>query len=98
MNFSSHRLETKTEFLDQGSLYSYLHSDAKIDANVLMNFTKGISAGMLHLHREGIIHRDLAARNILVTTTTTATTKCTLLSSHIFSFLLLLDSWEVVSK
>jgi len=55
-----------TEFLDQGSLYGYLHSEAKVDANIIMNFVKGISAGMLHLHREGIIHRDLAARNILL--------------------------------
>jgi len=25
-----------------------------------------IAAGMLHLHKEGIVHRDLAARNLLV--------------------------------
>jgi len=31
-----------------------------------MNIAKGIAAGMLHLHREGIVHRDLATRNILL--------------------------------
>ncbi len=31
-----------------------------------VNILKGISAGMVHLHKEGIIHRDLSARNILV--------------------------------
>jgi len=55
-----------TEFLDQGSLFSYIHSDSKIDSNILVNFVKGITAGMLHLHREGIVHRDLASRNILL--------------------------------
>jgi len=61
-----HPLCIITEFMDQGSLYNYIHSSKKIDANILMNFVRGISAGMLHLHREGIVHRDLAARNILL--------------------------------
>lgn len=52
--------------LYQGSLHSYIFSDAKIDANALMNIIRGIAAGMLHLHQEGIVHRDLAARNVLV--------------------------------
>jgi len=66
LGITSNPLCIVTEFLDQGSLYSYIHSDAKIDANIIMNFVKGISAGMLHLHREGIVHRDLAARNVLL--------------------------------
>jgi len=56
-----------TEFLDQGSLYGFLHGgDVKIDTNMMMTLVKGVAAGMLHLHREGLIHRDLAARNILI--------------------------------
>jgi len=55
-----------TEFMDQGSLYAYLHGDSKIDTNILMNLVKGIAAGMLHLHKEELIHRDLASRNILL--------------------------------
>jgi len=56
-----------TEFLDAGSLYDFLHnSDQKLDSNLMMAIVKGIAAGMLHLHSEGIIHRDLAARNILL--------------------------------
>jgi len=33
---------------------------------MMMTLVKGMAAGMLHLHREGLIHRDLAARNILL--------------------------------
>jgi len=63
---SSPTLCIVTEFLDQGSLYHLVFSNAKIDSNLLMNVVKGIAAGMLHLHREGIVHRDLATRNILL--------------------------------
>jgi len=55
-----------TEFLENGSLYQFIFSDAKIDTTILTNILKGISGGMLHLHKEGIVHRDLAARNILL--------------------------------
>jgi len=63
---SSPQLCIITEFLDNGSLYQLVFSDSKIDANLLANIAKGISAGMLHLHKEGIVHRDLATRNILL--------------------------------
>ncbi len=36
-----------TEFLDKGSLYSFIHSDAKMDLNMVTNFVKGIAAGKL---------------------------------------------------
>jgi serine/threonine protein kinase len=55
-----------TEFLEHGSLYDYLRNTGKMDASMLASMVRGIAAGMLHLHREGIIHRDLAARNILL--------------------------------
>jgi len=63
---SSPSLCIVTEFLDQGSLFKLVFSSSKIDANILMNVVKGIAAGMLHLHREGVVHRDLATRNILL--------------------------------
>ena len=31
-----------------------------------LSIIKGTAAGMLHLHRQGVVHRDLAARNILL--------------------------------
>jgi len=65
---SSPQLCIVTEFLEQGSLFQYVFSDSKIDSNILMSIVKGIAAGMLHLHREGIVHRDLATRNILLGT------------------------------
>jgi serine/threonine protein kinase len=55
-----------TEFLEGGSLYGVLHSNAVIEYSMTLEWAKGIAAGMLHLHREKIIHRDLAARNILL--------------------------------
>jgi len=65
---SSPQLCIVTEFLEQGSLFHLIFSETKIDANILMNIVKGIAAGMMHLHREGIVHRDLATRNILLGT------------------------------
>ncbi len=55
-----------TEFLDAGSLYDFLRSDAKLDFHMVALYAKGISAGMLHLHSEKIVHRDLASRNVLL--------------------------------
>jgi len=63
---SSPQLCIITEYLDQGSLFHLVFSEAKVDANMLMNVVKGIASGMLHLHREGLVHRDLATRNILL--------------------------------
>jgi len=63
---SSPTLCIVTEFLDHGSLFQLVFSNSKIDANLLLNIVKGMAAGMLHLHREGIVHRDLATRNILL--------------------------------
>jgi len=55
-----------TEFMDGGSLYSVLHSDAKIDMSMVQIWVQGIAAGMFHLHSEGVFHRDLASRNVLL--------------------------------
>jgi len=63
---SPHPLCIVTEFMEHGSLYSFIHSENKVDTNLLVNLIKGIAAGMLHLHKEGIVHRDLACRNVLL--------------------------------
>jgi len=55
-----------TEFCDGGSLYEYLTKNKNPEPTFLTEVIKGIAAGVLHLHSEGIVHRDLAARNILI--------------------------------
>jgi len=54
------------EFIENGSLSSWLASDRPLDAESCISIARGIAAGMLHLHKSGIVHRDLAARNILL--------------------------------
>jgi len=54
------------EFYKNGSLLDYLHSSKPLTPKLTLNILQGIAAGMVHLHKEGIIHRDLAARNILL--------------------------------
>jgi len=56
-----------TEFLEGGSLYNMINSEAKINMEMVQTWVAGISAGMLHIHSEGVFHRDLAARNVLLT-------------------------------
>jgi len=55
-----------TEFVENGSLRKFLSSDAPMDTEMQIQIARDIAAGMLYLHREGVIHRDLAARNILL--------------------------------
>lgn len=40
-----------------GSLENFLKSDAKIDMPTVIRMSCDISAGMSHLHAEGIVHR-----------------------------------------
>jgi len=56
-----------SEFCEGGSLYTLIHSDAKISEELEFKVLSQMAKGMLHLHSEGIVHRDLAARNILLT-------------------------------
>jgi len=55
-----------TEFCPMGSLEAFLKSDAKIDMPTVIRMACDISAGMAHLHAEGVVHRDLASRNLLL--------------------------------
>jgi len=57
-----------TEFMDKGSLESYLKNNTKKDvsAKELVSISSGIAKGMIYLSAEGIVHRDLAARNVLL--------------------------------
>jgi len=55
-----------TEFVDNGSLRTWLSSNQPMDDTMKIRIARDIAAGMLYLHREGVIHRDLAARNILL--------------------------------
>lgn len=42
-----------------------IKNSKKIEEKIQIGILKGTVAGMIHLHKEGIIHRDLAARNVL---------------------------------
>eukprot|EP01114_Cavostelium_apophysatum_P013188 TRINITY_DN3132_c0_g1_i5.p1 TRINITY_DN3132_c0_g1~~TRINITY_DN3132_c0_g1_i5.p1 ORF type:complete len:1448 (-),score=345.98 TRINITY_DN3132_c0_g1_i5:8-4351(-) len=64
--FCTSPLAIVTEFCANGSLYDLLHGEKKLSEETIFGFVRGIAAGMLHLHSEGIIHRDLACRNILL--------------------------------
>jgi serine/threonine protein kinase len=41
-------------------------SHSQLKDTDMINFTRGICAGMEHVANQGIVHRDLAARNILM--------------------------------
>ena len=60
---------TITEFVEKGNLLGFLAQTSELTASQIFSWAKDISAGMSHLHKEGIVHRDLAARNLLLTET-----------------------------
>ncbi len=45
------------EFVENGSLYSYLHSNKEIPMNVVEGIIDKIVLGLVHLHGLGIVHR-----------------------------------------
>jgi len=55
-----------TEYLEKGSLWTFLKSKENLLPNVRHRIIVGIAKGMYHLHKCGIIHRDLATRNVLL--------------------------------
>jgi len=65
--FSPSPLCIITEYLDQGSLYTYIHDpSSKFTDDIIRTLALGIAAGMNHLHQEDLVHNDLASRNILI--------------------------------
>jgi hypothetical protein len=42
------------EYLEGGSLYAVLHSTLPIEESMIWTWCRGIAAGLLHLHMEGI--------------------------------------------
>jgi len=69
LGVTSDPLSIILEFLDGGSLYSYLQSGQNIPEARIKAIILGIARGLYHLHKEKIIHRDVAARNVLLTST-----------------------------
>jgi len=62
------KLAIITEFLDNGSLLTFLKNPSnQISTAMVLGWARGICAGVTHLHFENIVHRDLACRNILLT-------------------------------
>jgi len=55
-----------TEYLEGGSLRDLLTNNLNIDHKTIVRIARSVAAGVLHLHKEGLIHRDLACRNVLV--------------------------------
>jgi len=58
-----------TEFINKGSVISFLTGKTKKDVSPLeiVKMCRDAAAGMAYLHEQGIVHRDLAARNLLIT-------------------------------
>eukprot|EP01119_Soliformovum_irregulare_P014085 TRINITY_DN3814_c0_g1_i5.p1 TRINITY_DN3814_c0_g1~~TRINITY_DN3814_c0_g1_i5.p1 ORF type:complete len:444 (-),score=96.22 TRINITY_DN3814_c0_g1_i5:82-1413(-) len=63
---TTQRLCIITDYIEAGSLERLIRSPYLITWRMVLSISKGIVAGMYHLHQEKILHRDLAARNILL--------------------------------
>jgi len=55
-----------TDYLENGTLERLIKSSFVLTWPLIVNISKGITAGVYHLHQENILHRDLASRNILL--------------------------------
>ncbi|RIB21854.1 kinase-like domain-containing protein [Gigaspora rosea] len=59
------------QFANGGTLFEYLGKMRRGDLyqiswNILIRTAKGITNGLTHLHKNGVIHRDLHSKNILI--------------------------------
>lgn len=67
VSFSASESFIVTEFVQGGSLDTYLRTNAAhLSHDALLQISLGTAAGMQHLSQSRIVHRDLAARNVLV--------------------------------
>jgi serine/threonine protein kinase len=55
------------EYVTGGSLKTILQKYVKLGESVVINYTRQLLRGLVHLHRLGVIHRDLKCANVLVT-------------------------------
>ena len=55
-----------TEFVEGGALDTILWNTAPIPWRQRLQYACDVAAGMLHLHKNGLIHRDLKSPNVLV--------------------------------
>lgn len=65
----NHPLAIVTEYIHNGSLFSYIHSESrrkKLTGSHRTLISMAIANAMAELHRIGIIHRDLKSLNILL--------------------------------
>merc|ERR1719471_2593260 len=54
------------EFFQNGSILHTMQKGHTFSLDQKVNICRQMSAGILHLHRKGVIHGDIAARNVLI--------------------------------
>ena len=57
--FEGDRIMIVLEYLPGGSLIDLLESSAKLHRGQIIDWLRGVAAGMMHLRSHGVIHRDL---------------------------------------
>ena len=55
------------EFVDQGSLFEYVHSGEEISESLSMRYLKQICLALKHIHSLGFVHGDMGLQNIMLT-------------------------------
>ncbi|PRP78638.1 hypothetical protein PROFUN_13512 [Planoprotostelium fungivorum] len=66
IGFVARPLALITEFMEGGSLESYVIRNPTMSYKSRVSILKGVADGMAHLASERVLHKDLAARNVLL--------------------------------